>query len=238
MGPEGRVEGRMRGIGVTGLGMVLWLGLCLPLAVRAGCGDPPGPTMNWTGCAKQQLMLRGERFAGAKLDRAVLNNIDFSSSDLTGASFIAAEFNRISFREAKLGRANFTKAFAVRTNFSGARLDGANLEKAEIQRSNFTRAYLNGANLSKGDFGRSIFNGAELVAVNLRSTNVGRASFVGARLSGADFTRAFTFGMHVEGTDLSGVKGLTQEQVDAACGDAKTRLPAGLLPSKSWPCAE
>ena len=29
-------------------------------------------------------------------------------------------------------------------------------------------------------------------------------------------------------TDLRKVKGLTQKQLDAACGDAKTRLPPGL----------
>jgi len=235
---QGQIEGGTRQKRVIGLVLMLATALLLPSLARAACDDRPGPKMDWTGCAKQQLMLRSENFGGARFDRAVLNNIDFAASDLTGASFVATEFNRSSFREAKLGGANFTKAFAIRTNFSAARLDGANLEKAEIQRSNFTRAFLNGANLSKGDFGRSIFNGAELVAVNLRSTNVGRTSFVGARLAGADFTHAFTFGMHIEGSDLSAVKGLTQEQVDAACGDAKTRLPAGLVVSKHWPCAE
>jgi len=34
------------------------------------------------------------------------------------------------------------------------------------------------------------------------------------------------------------VKGLTQAQVDVACGDAKTRLPSALKRPGGWPCVE
>ena len=47
-------------------------------------------------------------------------------------------------------------------------------------------------------------------------------------MNGADLTGAKTSITSFLGTDLRKVKGLTQAQMDAACGDARTRLPAGL----------
>ena len=54
----------------------------------------------------------------------------------------------------------------------------------------------------------------------------------------ADFSQAFLFGARFEATDLSAVKGLVQAQIDVACGDAKTKLPAALKAPPSWPCTE
>ena len=45
-----------------------------------------------------------------------------------------------------------------------------------------------------------------------------RANFTRARLDEADFS----------GADLRGARGLTQAQLNAACGNAETRLPRGL----------
>jgi hypothetical protein len=57
-------------------------------------------------------------------------------------------------------------------------------------------------------------------------------------MAGVDLTQAFLFATRFEGTDLSAVKGLTQAQLEVACGDARTRLPAGLKRPSSWPCAD
>ena len=65
-----------------------------------------------------------------------------------------------------------------------------------------------------------------------------RATFGEANLAGASFKRAYIYWARVEGVDLSQVVDLTQEQVDMACGDAKTKLPAGLTMPANWPCAE
>ena len=51
---------------------------------------------------------------------------------------------------------------------------------------------------------------------------------VACDLSGADLTGAKTSITSFLGTDLSHVKGLTQAQLDVACGDSKTKLPPGL----------
>jgi len=38
--------------------------------------------------------------------------------------------------------------------------------------------------------------------------------------------------------DLTDVSGLTQEQLDLACGDQTTRLPPGLDVPSGWPCLD
>jgi hypothetical protein len=39
-----------------------------------------------------------------------------------------------------------------------------------------------------------------------------------------------------EGADLSGTTGLTQEQIEIACGNDETKLPADIKTPASWPC--
>ena len=58
----------------------------------------------------------------------------------------------------------------------------------------------------------------------------GAAIRLGGRtiLNGADLTGAKTSITSFLGTDLRHVKGLTQAQLDVACGDAATKLPPGL----------
>ncbi|MGH9576778.1 MAG: pentapeptide repeat-containing protein, partial [Terriglobales bacterium] len=109
---------------------------------------------------------------------------------------------------------------------------------AELHHSLLTRASLKGANLSKGDFGRSVFEAADLSGATLRLSNIARARFAGATMNGTDLTNAFMYSARFEGTDLSAVKGLTQAQLDVACGDAKTKLPAALKRPASWPCSD
>jgi uncharacterized protein YjbI with pentapeptide repeats len=112
------------------------------------------------------------------------------------------------------------------------------MEKAELHRSLLNKASLKGANLSKGDYGRSVFEGADLTGATLRLSNIARARFAGATMHNTDLSSAFMFATRFEGTDLSTVKGLTQAQIDVACGDGKTRLPAALKRPSGWPCVE
>jgi Pentapeptide repeats (8 copies) len=128
-------------------------------------------------------------------------------------------------RQANLSGSDLRKADLRSANLSGADLSLANLSGADL-----TFAYLGGANLS----------GAHLNAAHLSGANLSGADLTFADLSGADLTFAdlHSVGAHlivadVRGANLSGsdailyVAGLTQEQLDQACGtDAK--LPPGL----------
>jgi uncharacterized protein YjbI with pentapeptide repeats len=72
--------------------------------------------------------------------------------------------------------------------------------------------------LSDDDFSGASFRNTDLTNADFARAKLDYADFAGARLSSASF----------RGTDLSHVKGLTQTQLDEACGDAATKLPRGL----------
>jgi len=105
----------------------------------------------------------------------------------------------------------------------GCQLAGANLfntcvKAKDLRGANFDRANATLMCMSFADFRGASFRGTILDAANLAS----------AKLDGADITGARTHITSFAGTDLTRVKGLTQSQLDAACGDAKTKVPAGM----------
>ena len=69
--------------------------------------------------------------------------------------------------------------------------------------------------------------------------NLARADFRGATFTAPiDFDGAFFFLTRIEGLDLSKSTGLSQWQLNMACGDARTELPSGLTRPEDWPCSE
>jgi hypothetical protein len=75
-----------------------------------------------------------------------------------------------------------------------------------------------GAMLIAGRFDRASFRGADLDRAMLTGATFDRADFRGASLDGAILA----------GANLAGARNLRQSQLDEACGDDATRLPAGL----------
>ncbi len=47
---------------------------------------------------------------------------------------------------------------------------------------------------------------------------------------------AFLYRANFEGANLTAVKDLAQAQLDIACGNENTKLPAGLSAPGWWPC--
>ncbi|MFN4297405.1 MAG: pentapeptide repeat-containing protein [Brevundimonas sp.] len=117
-----------------------------------------------------------------------------------------------------LFQANFNGLERSGLNFSRARLRQADLSLTVLNRANFANADLRDIEAYGGVFSSANFAGADL-------TN---ASLVGVHLRGANFAGATLTGANLSGADLSGARGLTQGQLDRACGDATTNLPAGL----------
>jgi len=113
---------------------------------------------------------------------------------------------------------------------AGCDLSGAHLRVARIAGADLAGADLSEADLISADLGRTDLTGA-----NLANANLIRASLVGATLTGARFEGAILTRTHIEDTDLTGAVGLTQAQVRLACGNANTKLPAGLSVK---PCLE
>lgn len=83
---------------------------------------------------------------------------------------------------------------------------------------------------------------AELRGADLRGVSLRGAVLIGADLTGADLRRADLTGADLRGADLSGADlseslFLTQAQLDAARGDAATRLPARRTRPAHWTAA-
>ena len=102
-------------------------------------------------------------------------------------------------------------------DLSGARLRQSNLALSTFNDMNLTGANLSVANLFGARFNRADFSNANLEHATAVGTYFGSSTFTGANLKSANFS----------GADLTIVKGLTQAQLNQACGDASTRLPKG-----------
>jgi uncharacterized protein YjbI with pentapeptide repeats len=103
-------------------------------------------------------------------------------------------------------------------NYAGARLRQADMSLSVFTRNNFAGADLRDVNGYGALFGNANFKGADL-------TN---ATFVGAYLEGANFRHAKLNGVNFSGAEMAKAVGLSQAQLNGACGDESTTLPHGL----------
>jgi len=101
---------------------------------------------------------------------------------------------------------------------AGADLSGQCVKGGDLTGADFSGAKLVLACMSKANYRDADFRGADLSGANLSD----------ATLDGADLTGAIFSATQARGTDFSHAKGLTEAQLQGVCGDAKTRLPAGL----------
>lgn len=133
------------------------------------------------------------------------------------------ECNRCDLSNANFENGFFQLAVLNEVNFSGSNLNGANLAGAQLNKADLRNTTLRYANLS----------GARLEGADLRGADFSNAWLnwswlVGAKLDGANFTNTIFIGVQMQDTDLSKVKGLTQEQVSRACATSQTKLPSGM----------
>ncbi len=107
-----------------------------------------------------------------------------------------------------------------------------------VRASELARAGL-GPPGSRADYRGTDLIGADLRGASLRGASLRGARLLGADLAGADLTGADLTGADLRGADLAGADlagsiFLTQSQLDAARGDAATRLPASLARPAHW----
>ena len=147
---------------------------------------------------------------------------DDSSQQRIGVYLSGANLARANLARANLSGVYLFGANLTRANLFGANLSGANLASANLFGANLTRANLAGANLTRAD----LF-GANLTRANLASANLSGANLTRANLAGANLFAADLFGANLSAANLRHSLNLNQGQLDKACGDAKTKLPAG-----------
>lgn len=209
-----------------------------PAALAEGdCRASAAPGVDWNNCSKKLIIMSGSDLAGANLV-----GVDFSSTDLRDSNLLAADFQkatliRASLADSKAKGANFGRIEGYRTDFSRIDGEGANFASAELHRSQFVDADLANVDFTKAELGRAQFDGATITGGKFSLANLARVDFRTAKFDApVDFAGAFFFLVRVEGVDLTKTTGLSQWQLDMACGDDKTVLPQGLAPGASWPC--
>jgi len=114
---------------------------------------------------------------------------------------------------------------AHRRSINNLLLDASALVRAGVKRKVDHRgADLIGVDLKGADLRGASLRGAHLIGADLRGADLRNADVIGADFRGADLT----------GADLTGSIFLIQSQLDAAKGDAATRLPPTLIRPKHW----
>jgi uncharacterized protein YjbI with pentapeptide repeats len=206
-------------------------------AAHAKCHASAAPGVDWQGCRKRNLILKGSDLSVVNFAGTDFTATDLRDTKLTGADLTKATMMRAYLDGAEAEGANFNKLHGYRTSFVGANLKNATFVRSEMTRADFTGVDLTNANFERADLGRAIFKGASLTGANFPFVNLSRADFRSSNFTGSiDFTGAYLFLTRFEGVDLGEAKGLEQWQVDLSCGDDKTQLPAGLDAPANWPC--
>lgn len=107
-------------------------------------------------------------------------------------------------------------------------LRGLNLSKARLRQADLSTVVMNRANFSGGDLRDVNAYGGVFGGASFARSDLTNASFVGAYLEGANFSGANLSGANFSGAEMDRAVGLSQSQLNRACGDASTRLPRGL----------
>jgi uncharacterized protein YjbI with pentapeptide repeats len=202
------------------------------------CRAAAAPGVNWEGCNKMNLIIDRSNLEKARLKGVNFTYTDLSNGNFAGADVEKAALLRASLEGSNLKGANFSRVEGFRTIFNKVDASGASFASAELQRSTFSGATLVDVDFTKAELGRAQFDGAAVQGATFALANLARVDLSKAKFSGpVDFTSAFFFLTRIEGMDLTQARGLAQWQIDMACGDDKTKLPAGLAAPAGWPCA-
>jgi uncharacterized protein YjbI with pentapeptide repeats len=113
-------------------------------------------------------------------------------------------------------------------DYTNREMKGRDYSKARLRQANRSAAVMNGSNFSGADMRDVNAYGGLFTSANFSGADLTNASFVGAYLQGANFRGANLTGANFAGAEMSRAVGLTQAQLNAACGDGSTLVPRGL----------
>jgi uncharacterized protein YjbI with pentapeptide repeats len=107
-------------------------------------------------------------------------------------------------------------------------LPGIDVSRSRLRQANLSLATMNNANFSGVDLSVANLFGARFTGASFANANFTDAILVGAHFGGANLRGAVLNGANLSGAEMQTTRGLTQQQLDTACGDSATRLPSGL----------
>lgn len=168
--------------------------------------------------------LRGVRFAGADLTKALfmncqVDNADFSGARLGQAIFLSATGSGVNFSGADLGKVCVVKdSRLAKANFRGAQLQKANMRGTDLAESVFAEADLSDGDFSEASMPRVDFKKAKAVNARMVRTDLKQADF-----SGADFRQSVLQKADLRSTNFSGCN-LFGADLLRAIRDASTLL--------------
>jgi uncharacterized protein YjbI with pentapeptide repeats len=113
-------------------------------------------------------------------------------------------------------------------DFGGARLEGRDYARARLRQADLSASVMNHTSFARGDLRDVNAYGAVFSSADFAGADLTNASFVGAYLQGSNFVGANLSGVNFSGAEMDHARGLTQRQLQAACGDDTTTLPPGL----------
>ncbi|MFN7108646.1 MAG: pentapeptide repeat-containing protein [Brevundimonas sp.] len=113
-------------------------------------------------------------------------------------------------------------------DFSGLEARGLNLSGSRLRQADLSLSVMNRTRVFNTDMRDVEAYGGVFSGSNFSRANLTNASFVGAYLEGASFSGATLSGTNLSGAQLTRATGLTQGQLNQACGDESTVLPRGL----------
>ena len=107
-------------------------------------------------------------------------------------------------------------------------LKNRDLTGSRLRQSDMSLSVLNYSKMGHADLRDINGYGALFIGVNFSGADLTNATLVGSDLAGANFRDAKLNGVNVSGAEMDKSVGLTQRQLDVACGDEKTSLPKHL----------
>jgi uncharacterized protein YjbI with pentapeptide repeats len=126
------------------------------------------------------------------------------------------------------GGASCPRCNLFQADFTNQEMKGRNFAGARLRQADMSAAVMNGTTMAGADLRDVNAYGAVFTGVSFAGANMTNASFVGTYLEGANFRGAVLTGVNFSGAEMDRAVGLTQRQLDGACGDGATTLPRGL----------
>ena len=142
--------------------LCLILGLVLTSrAALAGCDDPAGPGVDWSGCVKIGLSadradLSNANLKGMLLSSSVMTNTNFTGADMTDTRFATTDLTGSDFTGANLLRTTFTSVRLTKTVFHDAVIDVPTATNVDATDADFRGATISHPLSSMMEFCRTI----------------------------------------------------------------------------------